>query len=164
MVVNSPLLARRSRTSSHASCYPDRSPTMKYGCAGCTPSLDAFTMMRGDGTIGVDGWFRTPHWMNGHRALDFCVLQFSIESLQKLTPTVMVTAWLPDVLMISGASFHSAVMCRKRLPIGVGERWSVEGATSYLRQKGHFSAKSAKGHFTCRTRIDLRDEYTQQFS
>jgi hypothetical protein len=28
----------------------------------------------------------------------------------------------------------------------------VEGAISYLRQKGHFSAKSAKGHFTCRTR------------
>jgi hypothetical protein len=57
----------------------------------------------------------------GSIALDFCVLQFSIESLQKLTPTAMVTAWPPDVLMTSGASFHSAVMCRKRLPIGVGE-------------------------------------------
>jgi hypothetical protein len=33
----------------------------------------------------------------------------------------------------------------------VGKWWSVEGATSYLRRKGHFSAKSAKGNFTCRT-------------
>jgi hypothetical protein len=28
----------------------------------------------------------------------------------------------------------------------------VEGASSYLRQEGHFSAKSAKGHFCYRTR------------
>jgi hypothetical protein len=59
---------------------------------------------------------------NGHRdrALDFCVLQFSIESLQKITPTATVTASSPDVLITSRASFHSAVMCTKRLPIGVG--------------------------------------------
>jgi hypothetical protein len=57
--------------------------------------------------------FGLHRWTNGHRALDFFVLQFSIEILQKLTPTMMVTARSPDVTMTSGASFHSAMMCRK---------------------------------------------------
>jgi hypothetical protein len=59
------------------------------------------------------GGFGCHRWTNGHRALDFYLLQFSIESLQKIT--------VPDVLMISGASFHSTVMCTKRLLIRVGE-------------------------------------------
>jgi hypothetical protein len=50
----------------------------------------------------------------GQMAIEhFFLLQFSIESLQKIT--------VPDVLMTSGASFHSTVMCTKRLLIGVGE-------------------------------------------
>ena len=68
------------------------------------------------------GGFGLHRWTNhGHRALDFCVLQFSIESLQKITPTVTVKAHSPDALVTSRASFYSTVMCTKRLPIGVGE-------------------------------------------
>jgi hypothetical protein len=55
----------------------------------------------------------------------------------------MVTAWPPDITITSGTSFYSAVMWRKRLPIGIGEWRPVEGATAYLRHKGHFSAKRA---------------------
>jgi hypothetical protein len=106
--------------------------------------------------VGVDGWWVVSDAIVGRMAIErwiFAFCNFQLRACKILTPTKMVTARPPDVLTTSRVSFHSAVMCRKRLPIGVGEWWSEEHATSWLRQKGHFSVKSAKGHFTCRTRM-----------
>jgi hypothetical protein len=93
----------------------------------------------------------------------FAFCNFQLRACKKLLPPQQPPAPSPDVLIASRASFYSAVTCTKRLPIGVGERWSVEGVTSCLCQKGHLSAKSAKGHFTCRTRTREKEMFSLNF-
>jgi hypothetical protein len=83
---------------------------------------------------GVDGWYRTSSV--GQMAIKrwiFAFCNFQLRACKKLLPPQQPPAPSPDVLIASRVSFYSAVMCTKRLPIGFGKRWSVEGVTSVLR-------------------------------
>jgi hypothetical protein len=89
------LLTRRSRASSHDYGHPDHYSTMKHSCAGCTPSLDAFTMMWGGDRRCwwvVMGGFGCHRWTT--KAIERWIFAFCPLWRSQLLP--LTSSWPPE--------------------------------------------------------------------